>query len=412
MGTLADIPGSNLYTLSEERWEPDPGAPGPRRARVPARIEAYVPVALAERPLRLEAGTVAAVSDAQQAVVDAQRFADVVGLNTLAQQLLRSESIASSRIEGIEVPSHRTLAKALAGGGGQTGARAAVANIEAVKWVYAWARESREPFSVGMLVKAHERIANADPFLAGHAGAIRDRQNWIGDDPYTPEGADFIPPPPRHVDRLLEDLCAFLDRRDLPPVAQAAVAHAQFETIHPFVDGNGRVGRALIGASLTRGGLCRDVVPPISLVLARHRERYIAALTDFRFTGSDGWIAFLAEAAHEAADASKRLAAQVKDLQERWHEAAGRPRADSAASAVIELLAAEPVVSLDVVVRRLGRSDEAARQALNRLESAGVLQQVTLGRRNRAWEAVGLLALVDEMERSLGGGARGPAATR
>jgi Fic family protein len=409
---VADIQGSALYSWSREQWEPDPAAPGPRRARVPAAIEAYVPVLLSERPLQLKAATVTALTDAEQAIVEAQRFADLVGVSTIAQQLLRSESIASSRIEGIAVPSHRTLAKVLAGGGGQEKARAALANIEAVKWLYAWARETREPFSVNVLVKAHERIAEANPLLVADAGEIRDRQNWIGDDPHTPVGADFIPPPAREVEPLLDDLCALLNRRDLAAVAQAAVAHAQFETIHPFVDGNGRVGRALIGAALTRSGLCREVVPPISLVLGRHRERYIAGLTDFRFTGSDAWIAFLAEAAHEAADASRRLAGQVKQLQGQWREAAGQPRADSTASAVIELLPAEPVVSVELVMDRLRRSDEAARQALNRLESAGVVQQVTLGRRNRAWEAVGLFALVDEMERTLSGGVRGPAETR
>ena len=414
-GTLVrvlDIPGSSLYRWLDERWEPDASALGPRRARVPARIRAYMPTPLEERPLQFEAATVTALTDAEQAVVEAQRYADLVGLNTLAQQLLRSESIASSRIEGIEVPSHRSLAKVLAEGGGQERARAALANIEAVKWLYGWARESEEPFSVDVLVRAHERIAEADPYLAQHAGEIRDRQNWIGEDAYTPVGAEFIPPPPREVKPLLEDLCSFLNRRDLPAIAQAAAAHAQFETIHPFVDGNGRIGRALIGAVLTRGRLCRDVVPPVSLVLARHRDQYVGGLTYFRFEGTDRWITFLAEAVHEAADASRRLAVQVQELKDRWRNAAGNPRADSAAAAIIELLPVHPVLSIETVVELLGRSDEAARQALNRLEETGVMQRVTLGRRKRAWEAIGVFALVDEMERSLSGGARGPAETR
>src|SRR5262249_10182571 len=152
-------------------------------------------------------------------------------------------------------------------------------------------------FSPAAIIAIHERIAAADRWLAAHAGAIRERQNWIGSDPYTPAGAEFIPPPPGYVPDLLADLCEFLNRTDLPPVAQAAIAHVQVETIHPFADGNGRVGRALLGASLVRSGVCRDVVPPISLVLSGRTDDYVGALTAFRRGEDDPWFLLLAESA-------------------------------------------------------------------------------------------------------------------
>ncbi len=192
--------------------------------------------------------------------------------------------------------------------------------------------------------------------------------------PYTPASADFIPPPHDLVPPLLGDLCDFLNRVDLPPIAQAAISHVQFETIHPFPDGNGRVGRALIGASLSRRGVCRDVVPPISLVLAGRKDEYIDSLTAFRRGDDDAWLLLLAESAAHAAHASIELADQIVELQAQWREQAGRPRSDSAAEQIIRLLPAEPVLTVELAATRLRRSDEAVRQALNRLEEAGVVQ--------------------------------------
>ena len=404
------------YELLDELWEPSLEAQTgiPKRARTPVRVKAYLPAPLSDLEVELGQKNVQAVLDAQEAIADAQRYADTVGVNTIAQQLLRSEAIASSQIEGIDVPSHRALAKALAGNQHRESAQAALANIDAVRWIYKWAADSRAPFTREVIRDIHKRLAAADRFLAKHAGQVRTRQNWIGRDPYTPAGADFIPPPARHVKKLLDDLCDYLNRQDIPPLVQAAVAHVQFETIHPFVDGNGRVGRSLIGAVLARRDVCKDVIPPVSLALSREREAYVGALTAWRFDedGAAHWITLLARSAEDAALASARLAAQVDDLQDNWREQAGKPRADSAAAAVIELLPAYPILNAEKVAELTGRSGVAARSALNHLEEAGVLQRVTVGKRNRMWESTGLFALVDEMERELSGGNRGAARTQ
>jgi Fic family protein len=400
------------YRIQEVLWEPDPAAFGPRRTRTPVRLHAYVPTALNSQTWRFSSQVTAALGDAQAEITTAQQHADRIGLNTIAQQLLRSESMASSQMEGLAVPSHRSLAKAEIGKRHKETAQAALANIAAVKWAYSWAASTREPFSLDAIAAIHERIAGADRWLIAHAGGLRERQNWIGSDPYTPVDAEFVPPPHELVEPLLVDLCDFLNRIDLPPVAQAAIAHVQFETIHPFPDGNGRVGRALIGASLSRSGVCRDVVPPISLVLSGRKDQYIDSLSAFRHGDDDPWLLLLAESAAQAAHASIELADQIAEQQEQWRDQAGRPRSDSAAEQILRLLPAEPVLTVERAAARLRRSDEAVRQALNRLESAGVIQLTTVAKRNRAWESVGVFALVDEMERHLSAGARGAAATQ
>ena len=307
--------------------------------------------------------------------------------------------------------SFRSLAKVEIGKRHREGAQAALANVAAVTWAYGWAATSGEPFSMEVIVAIHEGIAAADRWLAAHAGHLRERQNWIGGDPYTPPNADFVPPPPELVGGLLEDLCQFLNRVDVPPVAQAAIAHVQFESIHPFADGNGRVGRALIGASLSRSGVCRDVVPPISLVLSGRTDAYIEAMTAFRHGDDDPWLLLLAESSAHAAHASLELADQIAELQKQWREQAGHPRADSAAEQIIRLLPAEPVLNVERAAEKIKRSEEAARQALNRLEAAGVVRLTTMAKRDRAWESMGVFALIDEMERRLSSGARGPAET-
>lgn len=378
-----------------------------------------MPAPVAELNLRLSQQTLAAVADAEVRVAAAQTHADRVGVSTIAVQLLRSEAIASSQMEGIATPGNRALARALmnseAGRGRPTApAVATIANVVAVRGAYERAAAASGPMSPGDIRATHAAIAQSDRWLAQHAGCVRDSQNWIGHDSATPVGADFVPPPARMVDDLLADLCRYCSRVDVSPMLQAAVAHAQFETIHPFADGNGRVGRTLIGEILCRGGLARDVIPPTSLVLGGRREGYVAGLTAWRFDpdGPDRWITLVAEAVEQAAAGSIQLADNVAALQQRWHDAAAHRRSDSSARALIDLLPAHPMITPEIAAGILGRSYETGRVALQQLEADGVLAQVTLGRRNRAYETVGLFALVDDLERDLSRGSVSSASTR
>src|SRR5207253_3610494 len=158
-----------------------------------------------------------------------------------------------------------------------------------------------------------------------HGGTMRTAQNWIGGSDYNPCSASFVPPPPEYVERFLDDLCAFCNDDTLPAIAQAAIAHAQFETIHPFIDGNGRTGRALIHVILRRRGLVSRVVPPVSLVLATWSKDYVAGLTVTRHlgapespeahTGLNLWISLFARAMRRAVTDAQIYEQRVREIQ-------------------------------------------------------------------------------------------------
>jgi Fic family protein len=184
-------------------------------------------------------------------------------------------------------------------------------------------------------------------------------------------------------------------------VVQAAIAHAQFETIHPFADGNGRVGRALIHVVLRRRGLAPRYVPPVSLVLGADAKAYVAGLAAFREDRTADWILLFAHAIERAAAKASELALRLADLQERWRERAGRPRRHSSAEALIVELPAHPIVTVATAQKFLGRSKQAVNEAIAVLAEKGVLHAITLAKRNRAWEARDLFDLVNDVEREL-----------
>jgi Fic family protein len=209
-------------------------------------------------------------------------------------------------------------------------------------------------------------------------------------------------PPPEEVPGLLDDLCDANNDDRLPPIVQAALVHAQFDTIHPFADGNGRVGRALIHVILKRRRMAPAYVPPISVVLAAGRDRYIEGLTRFRGERVNDWIEEFAAAARSAAGLAAAYLREVQQLTAAWRAKlsarAGLPRADAAASAVIEALPGYPVISAPVAAAVTGRSKPQIYEALDQLEAAGVLAPISGSRRNRGWEAVGLLGLLERLE--------------
>lgn len=326
------------------------------------------------------------------------REPDVSALEILARQLLRTESVASSRIEGLQL-SHRRLARADFGlDEADVTAQSVLANIRAMEAAVRLGGQ-RRAFTPQRILELHRVLFSA--FEDASAGKLRTEQNWIGGASSSPRDAEFVPPPPAYVPELLEDLARFIARDDLPPVVQAAIAHAQFETIHPFADGNGRVGRCLIHAILIRRGVTPRVVPPISLVLATDAKAYVRGLTNFRRDDLEGWIALFVAATRSAAEAAARFATQLKTLRAAWLAAAGPLRKHSAALRLIELLPSAPILDVAMVEALVGCSNQAARLAVLQLENAGVLSQLTVGRRNRAWEAPAVFALLDAFERHL-----------
>jgi Fic family protein len=233
------------------------------------------------------------------------------------------------------------------------------------------------------------------------AGVVRQEQNWIGGSAYSPAGAAFVPPPHEYVEELLDDLAAFLNLDDLPVTLQAAIAHAQFEAIHPFLDGNGRTGRCLIHVIYRRRGLATTVVPPISLVLATHHRLYVGGLDAYCFYDLKDWLLLFAASTVKAVDRAHDLAARVDVLREGWLERIGRPRSHASSRALLDQLAAEPVLTVARAAELAGVSETAAARALESLERAGVLTRPSQQRWGRRWEAPEVFDLLDAFERDV-----------
>ena len=220
---------------------------------------AFVPSKLGDLGVRLDNETVGAVSEAEHAISDLNSRSHPA-LQPLARLLLRTESIASSKIEGMQIDVPRLArAEARATLDQKVGpdAERLLANIHAMQLAVD-AAATTTPFTTGDITAIHDRLMRGD-INFHQPGVVRTTQNWIGGNDYNPCGAAFVPPPPEHVAPLLEDLCVYLNDETLSPLVQAAIVHAQFETIHPFADGNGRTGRALIHVILRRRGLAQDV---------------------------------------------------------------------------------------------------------------------------------------------------------
>jgi Fic family protein len=397
--------------LVNRHWQPQFAGIGGRRAREGFAYEAYVPNLISDEDLVITTHAATAAANAEAATRELNDDPPAAqNLEALARQLLRAESVASSRIEGL-ILSHRRLARAALAPDRDLNAASVLGNIAALERALEFASDA-DDLTTRQIVEIHRTLfeGTRDAHLGG---VIRNEQNWIGGDASSPRNAEFIPPPHEYVPALLEDLAQFLNREDVPAVIQAAVAHAQFETIHPFVDGNGRVGRAIILAVLRRRGIAPFYLPPVSLALAGRADRYIAGLTSWRFGDTaEDWLLVFGDAVWRAATGAQTFAAAVTNLQLDWADKAANPRQGSAPRRLIELLPSHPVVRVADSAELLGITNEAARQAILRLEGAGVLRQVTLGKRNRAWETVGLFDLLDRFERDLGPAERTPRPTQ
>jgi Fic family protein len=386
----------------------------PRRDPTGCDYEAYLPDPLMGRSYLLDGAVAADVADAEAAIARLNSEATaLVDTEALARLLLRAESVASSRIEGLEIGGRRLLraeaARALGERSGDITAEEVLGNIESMTWAVENLAAANE-VTVDGLLEAHRRLLQGTR-LEDHGGQIRNEQNWIGGSSYNPCTAAFVPPPPEFVHSLVKDLCVFSNTDDLPPVTQAAIAHAQFETIHPFVDGNGRTGRALIHVILRRRELAPHVLPPVSLVLATWSRDYIDGLTASRYkksptslearTGLNQWIGLFAAACRRSVEDALDFENRIEGVQARWRSRLGRIRAGSAVALLMKKLPGAPVITVNTAADLIERSYQQTNEAIRRLEDADILTMTTVGRRNRAFEARAILDAFNDLERRL-----------
>ena len=365
------------------------------RDRGPFRYKAFVPDPVKDLRPDLTSSASSAVEGAATACTRLDSSPGIDDLESVARLLLRAESVASSRIEGLNL-SHRRLEEAGFAPGGTKGmAPSIIRNINAMAKAIEIGERADE-LALDDLLSIHRTLMHAERDR-NIAGVVRTEQNWIGGGD-TPKRAEFIPPPEDELGDLLEDLVSFCNRDDLSTVLQAAIAHAQFETIHPFADGNGRTGRCLIHVILRRRRLSTRVVPPVSVVLAANANSYVRGLTAYRDERGEEWCVTFADAMAAAGEQAIGLGEEFRELRESWLAQLGRTQKGSTPRLLIDGLPQHPVLSVESIEERFGVSDEAARKAIERLVHAGILRQITVGKRNRAWAAMEVFDLLDEFD--------------
>lgn len=354
-------------------------ASGPYRASVPAFIaDLDLPLDTELHALTEEAASELARFDAEVGQIAAP-FASI---------LLRTESAASSEIEHISSGA-REIALTELGVQASENAQLIVGNVRAMRAALALS----ESIDGNAILEIHRALLDhSNPDIVGH---WRDQQVWIGGGNFGPHTAQFVPPHQDRVPALMDDLVVFANRVDLPVLAQSAIAHAQFETIHPFPDGNGRTGRALIQTMLRGGQLTRNVAVPISAGLLHDTSRYFDALGADRAGDVAPIIRSIAGAPFAAVHNSRVLVADLENVQAEWR---GRIRArqDSAAHRLVGILLRQPAIGTAAAAAQLGISTVNAQVAIDRLVDAGVLTQITDGRRNRIWLAKDVVRVLDE----------------
>ena len=362
------------------------------------RVDAFLPAPL-PRALELPEHVVRAT---ERAAASLQRVDDRLAhrFEPLARLLLRAEGVASSYIEGVRAPAELVaVAEADAGAVDATSAWVAD-NLAVVDASLVHARSSAR-LTTEDLHGWHARLMAHGALPDDLVGHYRRVQNWIGG--ATPRQAAYVPPPAEHVSRLMRDLLRSINSAKFDPVTLAAVAHAQFEAIHPYGDGNGRLGRVLIGWVLARrAGVA--VPPPVSVVIARDTGGYLSGLTRWRQGDVAGWVGWVAEAVSRSADQVGELVATAEDLRRRWDGQLRGVRADAAARRLLDLLPQHLVMTAPMVADLLGVSAPTARAAIEALAARDIVQPLELrttrpGRPAQWWMAGELVSAVGRWSR-------------
>lgn len=388
MTERVSIPAWPAVTYEELPWAPSNsvGASRTQLRRHRGPYTASIAPEIADRRITLDSEVAAAADDA---AVEIARFDAEVGheIAPFAAVLLRSESAASSRIENLTA-SARAIAEAELGGPSGRNASMVVANQRAMTA----AVELADRIGGDEILAMHGALLG--PTAPEIAGRWRDQQVWIGGSDLGPHQAVFVPPAHHRVPAAIDDLVAFIERDDVPTLSHAAIAHAQFETIHPFPDGNGRTGRALVHAHLRNKGLTRHVTVPVSAGLLTDIDAYFEALTHYRMGDPNPIVGAFASAAFAATGNGRALVDELHAIRQSWHERV-RVRRDATAWLVADLLLRHPVVNAALIAEATGIAPRNAYRALRPLEAADVVVELTDKQRNQMWRAPEVLAALD-----------------
>ncbi|MGH7367773.1 MAG: Fic family protein [Candidatus Rokuibacteriota bacterium] len=371
-------------------------APPGRRVRLAEGGWAHVPAPLPPS-IEWDPALVAALSEADRLV---GRLAGEGGRlpnpHLLIRPFVRREAVLSSKIEGTRA----TLGELLAAEAGMAVERSPADLREVGNYVvaleYGIKRLKQLPLSLRLIKELHAKLMTGVRGDRARPGEFRDVQNWIGRPGIGIEGATYVPPPPEHLMPCLDAWEKFLHDRPLPPLVQVALAHYQFEAIHPFRDGNGRVGRLLITLFLVERGVLPTPLLYLSAFFEASRPDYYERLQGVHERGEwEAWLAyFLAGVASQSKDALSR-AGRINALLAKWREKAvdaGLP----AAVRLLDVLAENPFCTVRGAADCLKVAFTTAQRAVAKLEALGVVKQVNEAKRDRVYCATGLLGILEE----------------
>jgi Fic family protein len=369
-------------------------ATGPYESAIPATIAGLEPSLPVDLSAEIESAAQALSSFDHYAALTLGAQSSVLG--PMSTVLLRTESTSSSQIENLTVGARRLALESLGEGRGGNAA-VVVGNVRAMEAALSMSVELSEHNILTM----HQALLCAQHGWENQAGKYRDQLVWVGTSGIGPRGASHVAPQADLVPACMHDLIAFISRDDLPVIAQCAIAHAQFETIHPFADGNGRVGRALVHAILRNKGLTSNTTPPVSAGLLTDTEGYFAALEAYRRGDARPIVECFANASRFAASSGRglidSLAAQIGLSRSKL---AGI-RKDSGVWRVLPYLIAQPIVNAKYLIDHCGMSKVAVGRALRILAENGVVVERTGGKRNMVWEHAGILEVLDDYAEGL-----------
>lgn len=393
MAEKADWPS---HTIERRPWRQSRRA-GTRADRMLAEIDVSIPPLIAALDYHLDPALRDEAAATEFDIAYAEGAAGT-RLGALGRFLIQTESVSSSKIEQIDATT-RDFARALAGSNANESASSMVAATAALSEMVSAAGDSGA-ITLDDILAAHHTLMRDDPHDGMHAGALRTVQNWILGSDYSPRGAIHIPPPPELVAEYMTDLLAYANRDDVPALVQAAVVHAQFESIHPFTDGNGRIGRALINAVLRRRGITRRSVVPVATAMVADRDEYFRLINDYRAGRLGPFVASLVRSAATATRETLVTARRFHELPAEW-AALVAPRSGSAAEKLIAGLVDHPVLGIAEAMAITATSAPSTYGAMEVLEETGIVDEITGRVRDKVWASSEVLAELDDLARRI-----------
>ena len=379
-------------------WHVDPNErdliPRSARRKISATYQASIPAVIVNLGTAVPDATSARIDDL---LIRLARFDEAQAARgyDLPALLLRSESAASSQIEHL-TSSVRNVVLAELSNDAPANARIVQGNVSAMREALRLSPE----ISIEQIKAIHRSLI--EPMGASFGGGeLRDEQVWIGGTAYSPHGALFVPPAPERVEGCLEDLVAFVGRDDVSPIVKAAVAHAQFETIHPFIDGNGRTGRVLLHRILRNEGVLTRTTLPVSAGLLHDVDAYMEAIEAYQGGDYLPIVESVLSALELALVIGGRVSGRIDSVMEGWRSAISE-RDGSAIWRLPQLLAEQPVVTIAYVAERLTITPRAASTLVARACEYRMLRPLGSRRRGDFYQSDELIDVLEEISSMAG----------